>query len=33
LLDCGELVSVKVVEEIGNNASSLAMVEAGRWRL
>jgi hypothetical protein len=32
LLDCGEFAGVKVVEEIGNNASSLAMVEARRWR-
>jgi hypothetical protein len=32
LLNCGELVGVKVVEEIGNNASSLAMIKARRWR-
>ena len=32
LLNCGELAGVKVVEEIGNNASSLAMIKARRWR-
>jgi hypothetical protein len=32
LLNCGELAGVKVVEKIGNNASSLAMIKARRWR-
>ena len=32
LLDCGEFAGVKVIEEIGNSASSLAMVEARGWR-
>jgi hypothetical protein len=32
LLDCGQLSGVKLVEEIGNGAGSLAMIEARRWR-
>ena len=32
LLNCGELAGVKAVQEIGNSASSLAMVEARGWR-
>ena len=28
LLDCGEFAAVKLIEEIGNSASSLAMVKA-----
>jgi hypothetical protein len=32
LLDCGKFAGVEVVEEIGNSASSLAMVEARGWR-
>lgn len=32
LLDCGEFAGVKLIEEIGNSASSLAMVEARGWR-
>jgi hypothetical protein len=31
LLDCGEFAGVKLVEEIGNSASSLAVVEARGW--
>jgi hypothetical protein len=32
LLDRAEFAGIQVVEEIGNSASSLAMVEARRWR-
>ena len=32
LLDCGEFASIQLVEEIGNSASSLAMIKARRWR-
>jgi hypothetical protein len=32
LLDCGEFAAVKLIEEIGNSASSLAMVKARGWR-
>ena len=32
LLDCGEFAGVKLIEEIGNSASSLAMVKARGWR-
>jgi hypothetical protein len=32
LLNRGELAGVKMVEEIGNSTSSLAMVEARGWR-
>ena len=32
LLDRGEFAGIQVIEEIGNNASSLAMVEARGWR-
>jgi conjugative transfer signal peptidase TraF len=32
LLDCGKFPGVKVVEQISNSTSSLAMVEARRWR-
>ena len=32
LLDCGEFAGVKLIEEIGNSASSLAMVETRGWR-
>ena len=32
LLDCGEFAAVKLIEEIGNSASSLGMVKARGWR-
>src|SRR5215472_287734 len=32
LLDCGEFAAVKLIEEIGNSASSLPMVKARGWR-
>jgi len=32
LLDCGQLAGVKVVQAVGNGASSLAMIEARRRR-
>jgi hypothetical protein len=32
LLDCGELASMKLIEQIGNGTSSLPMIKAWRWR-
>ena len=32
LLDCGKFAGLKLIEEIGNSASSLAMVKARGWR-
>jgi hypothetical protein len=32
LLDCGEFAGIQVIEEIGDSASSLTMIEARRWR-